>query len=50
MTIVSTPRRRAAWRPTRRITDYVIRYTVPGRHHNLDSRLAALMMIREARA
>jgi hypothetical protein len=48
---IATPRRRSAWRPSRRITDYVIRYTIPGRHHTLDSRsLAALLLIREARA
>jgi hypothetical protein len=49
MTIVSTPRRRAAWRPTRRITDYVLQYKIPGRHHTLDT-VAALLQIREARA
>jgi hypothetical protein len=49
MTTIPAPRRRAAWRPTRRITDYVFRVSLPGRHHTLDT-VAALMMIREARA
>ena len=49
-TIVSTPRRCAPWRPTRRITDYVFRVALPGRHHSLDSALIPLMTLREARA
>ena len=49
-TIVSTPRRSEAWRPTRRITDWALRYALPGRHHNLDSALIPLMTLREVRA
>lgn len=43
-------RRRQEWRPSRRLTDFLFRPTIPGRHHNLDSALAALMTVRELRA
>jgi len=49
-TTVSNPRRRASWRPARRITDYVFRVALPGRHHSLDSALIPLMTLREVRA
>ena len=50
MTSIPKTRRRASWRPTRRITDYVFRVALPGRHHSLDSALIPLMTLREARA
>lgn len=37
MTITQPPRRLAPWRNTRRLTDYVFRVRIPGRHHNLTS-------------
>ncbi len=49
-TTVSTPRRKAAWKPCRRLTDYLFRVALPGRHHSLDGSLAALMIARELRA
>ena len=49
-TTVSTSRRRAPWRTTRRVTDYVFRTSIPGKHHSLESSLAALLSIREMSA
>jgi hypothetical protein len=46
-TATTTPRRRAPWRPTRRLSDWAFRYAIPGRHHSLDISLMALMTIRE---
>ena len=50
MTTIASPRRRAAWKPSRRLTDCVFRVALPGRHHNLDSALIPLMTLREVRA
>ncbi|HEY8700433.1 MAG TPA: hypothetical protein VIM08_05625 [Arthrobacter sp.] len=49
--MVSTiARRRSPWRTTRRLTDWALRYAIPGRHHSLDSALIPLMTLREVRA
>ncbi len=34
--IATEARRRSPWRTTRRLSDYLFRVSVPGRHHNLE--------------
>ncbi|HEY8702274.1 MAG TPA: hypothetical protein VIM08_15140 [Arthrobacter sp.] len=49
MTTLPTPRRRASWHTSRRLTDWAFRVALPGRHHSLDNSLLALMTARELR-
>lgn len=46
---MTTTRRALPWTLTRRLTDCLFPQYIPGKHHNLDSALAALMALREVR-
>lgn len=46
--MTTRPSRRAAdWSTTRRVSDWLFRHTIPGRHHTLNNSLYALMTARE---